>query len=657
MSDQRTTRSHDAPVSARRLLASKILIGMFVLALAYQLIRVTVYPDHRYVELAKAEGSSTIAVQAPRGAILDRNGNELAVSIPKKTVVADPAFVVDPVKEADILAQILGTPAATIRTALLVPGQFSFVQHLVSSDQSSKIQSLITQGKLPGISLITEMTRSDPNGNLALPVIGSLGPTGIPLSGLEYQFRNLLDGQAGQKMISVSESGSPLPGGAVDLIPPKPGDDLVLGLDRAIQFNTEQALGAEIVKTQALSGSAIIMNPENGEIIAMANLVGTTGQAQTGKSAKTKSASKSQIGNSAADSNLITGFAQAPANMAVTNVYEPGSVAKIATFAAALKAGVITPSSKVVVPPYLTIDGATFHDAEAHGTEVLSPQQILAQSSNIGTIIVAQHLNKYSITNSFLNFGWGVPTGLGFPGETSGFLVDPAKWSGTAIGSVPIGQDEAVSALQVLDSYNAIANNGVLVSPHLVDKIVPQDGKPSYNVPVKSRQILPPSLASTMQELLSATVSPNGTAPLAQVPGYDIIGKTGTAQIPYPNKPGYQPGAFMATFVGFTHGTSTPLSAIVVLERPNIMYGGSAAAPVFSQIMGYALRQLDIAPTSGYLPAGFGKGSASAGTSPAMEASGIVAPSTGNQTVLSQFPNSQSSTADRLAKTKGSVSP
>ncbi|NNN19116.1 MAG: penicillin-binding protein 2 [Acidimicrobiaceae bacterium] len=648
MSDRKTRKDQSIPVSTRRLRASKFLIGVSVLALGYQLVRVTVYPNHRYVELAKAEGSATVAVQAPRGAILDRNGNQLAISIPKKTVVADPSIVVDPTREAAVLSQILGTAVMTIRAALLVPGQFSYVQHLVSSNQASKVQSLINAGQLPGISLVTEMSRSDPNGNLALPVIGSLGPTGVPLSGLEYQFRNFLDGQAGQKMVSVSESGSPLPGSAVDLIPPKPGDNLVLGLDRAIQFNTEQALGAEIVKTQALSGSAIIMDPQNGQIIAMANLVGTTSQAPSKKSAV-----------SLPSSNQITGFSQAPTNMAVTNVYEPGSVAKIATFAAALKAGVITPSSRVVVPPYLSIDGANFHDAEVHGTEVLSPGQILAQSSNIGTIIVAQHLNKYIITNSFMNFGWGVPTGLGFPGETSGFLVNPSKWSGTAIGSVPIGQDEAVSALQVLDSYNAIANNGVLVSPHLVDRVVPQDGKPAYNMPVKSRQVLSPSLASTMQELLSQTVSQFGTAPLAQVPGYQIIGKTGTAQIPFPNKPGYQPGAFMATFVGFTHGTSIPLSAIVVLEHPNVIYGGSAAAPVFSEIMGYALRRLDIAPTSGYFPAGFGKGSLISNPTkvPVAPAASAAVSSLGNQAVSARTSGSNSVTIGRFTSTKGSVAP
>ncbi len=659
MSDRRTNGNQGVPVSARRLLLSKILIGIFVFALACQLIRVTVYPDHRYVALAKAEGSATVAVQAPRGAIFDRNGNQLAVSVPKKTVVADPALVVDPVKESQILAQILGTSASVIRPTLLVPGQFSYVQHLVSSAQSAKIQTLINGNQLPGISLVTEMSREDPNGGLALPVIGSLSPTGVPLSGLEYQFRKLLDGKPGQKMVSVSESGSPLPGQAVDLIPPKPGDSIVLGLDKAIQFNTEQVLGAEIVKTQALSGSAIIMNPQNGQIIAMANLVGTTSPAQSNTASQTSAPSSVKAGSSAkTSSSKITGFAEAPTNMAVTNVYEPGSVAKIATFAAALKAGVITPSSKVVVPPYLTIDGANFHDAEVHGTEVLSPQQILAQSSNIGTIIIAQHLNKYTITNSFMNFGWGVPTGLGFPGETSGFLVNPSKWSGTAIGSVPIGQDQAVSALQVLDSYNAIANNGVLMTPHLVDRVIPQDGKSAYNLPVKSRQVLTPSLAGTMQELLSETVSPNGTAPLAQVPGYDILGKTGTAQIPYPNKPGYQPGAFMATFVGFTHGTSTPLSAIVVVERPDLIYGGSVAAPVFSQIMGYALRRMDIAPTSGYLPAGFGKGSLLKGASSGAGASNASysLPDSGSQTVLTQPAGSNSVTIDRFARTKGLVS-
>ncbi len=653
MAERRANGTQGAPVSARRLLVSKLVVGAFVLALGVQLIRVTVYPNRRYVALAKAEGSATIQVQAPRGAILDRNGNQLAVSVPKKTVVADPAIVANPLQEAETLSGILGTPVSTIRSTLLVAGQFSYVQHLVSSTQADKIQSLINSGQLPGISLVTEMTREDPNGGLALPVIGTLGSTGVPLSGLEYQFRNLLDGQPGQKMISISESGSPLPGAAVDLVPPKPGDNLVIGLDKAVQFNTEQALGAEIVKSQALSGSAIIMDPQNGQILAMANLVGTTSSSSSSGSSGTKPS------NLSTSANKITGFAEAPTNMAVTNVYEPGSVAKIATFAAALKAGIITPSSKVVVPPYLMIDGATFHDAEVHGTEVLSPQQILAQSSNIGTIIIAQHLNKYTITNSFMNFGWGVPTGLGFPGETSGFLVNPAKWSGTAIGSVPIGQDEAVSALQVLDSYNAIANNGVLVTPHLVDRVVPQNGKPAYNLPVKSRQVLAPNIAATMQQLLSETVSPNGTAPLAQVPGYKILGKTGTAQIPYPNKPGYQPGAFMATFVGFTQGTSTPLSAIVVLEHPNPIYGGSVAAPVFSEIMGYALRRMHVAPTSGYLPSGYARGSLSKSASNTATASpaAFVIPTSGGQPLIVQSAGAASVSTDKFAKTKGSVSP
>lgn len=613
-----TRKSHNKGgklVSPRRIFALKIVVGLSLLALVFQLLHVTVFPNSRYVSLAKAEGSATVSVQAPRGAILDRNGNQLAVSIPKKTVVADPSIVTNPLKEASILSKILGTPESQIRSALIVPGQFSYVQHLIGNAQAKKIQNLISSGSLPGISLVNELTRFNPNGTLAAPVLGTLGPSGNPLSGLEYQFRNLLDGTPGQKVVTVSVSGSPLPAGVTDLVPPKPGDNLVLGLDKAIQFNTEQVLGAEIVKSQALSGSAIIMDPKNGQILAMANLIGTTGASSGGSSRAVK-----PNGSNSNSTAKITGFAEAPTNMAVTNVYEPGSVAKIATFAAALENHVITPQSKVVVPPYLMIDGSNFHDAEVHGTEVLSPEQILAQSSNIGTIIIAQHLNKYIITNSFLNFGWGKKTGLGFPGETSGFLVNPAKWSGTAIGSVPIGQDEAVSALQVLDSYNAIANNGVMVTPHFVDRVIPQDGKPAYNWPLQKRKVVSPTIAATMQQLLSGTVSANGTAPLALVPGYKILGKTGTAQIPYPNKPGYQPGAFMATFVGFTQGTSTPLSAIVVLEHPNPIYGGSVAAPVFSQIMSYALRQMGIAPTFGSLPNGYAKAAALIGPSNAIAA-------------------------------------
>jgi cell division protein FtsI (penicillin-binding protein 3) len=278
-------------------------------------------------------------------------------------------------------------------------------------------------------------------------------------------------------------------------------------------------------------------------------------------------------------------------------VYEPGSVFKLVTFSAALQDGIISPDEVFTVPNSLTIDGWVFHDAETHPTEQLTATQILAQSSNIGTIEIAQQLGEGRLAAQIATLGFGRTTGLDFPAESAGLVKsDPATWHVSDIGSTPIGQDDAVTAQQVLDMVNTVGTGGVFVPPRLVRATVAPDGSVTATPVPASHRALSQEVASQLTTMMESVVQ-DGTAVLAGVPGYTVAGKTGTAQIPDLVHGGYVPGAYEATFAGFAPAENPALSAIVVLQHPSPIYGGTVAAPVFSQIMRYALHRYGI-PTS-----------------------------------------------------------
>jgi len=273
-------------------------------------------------------------------------------------------------------------------------------------------------------------------------------------------------------------------------------------------------------------------------------------------------------------------------------------VFKLVTFSAALEDGLINPNSVFTVPDQIELDGSTFHDAEPHPTEQLTATQILAQSSNIGTSEIAQGLGETRLLNQVKALGFGAPTGLDFPGESPGLLATPADWEPTDYVSLPIGQVDAVSALQVLDAYNAVANGGVFVAPKLVLGTVSPSGTLTPTSSSSTHEVFSPSVDSELISMLEQVVD-TGTGTSAAVPGYTVAGKTGTSQIPTTGQDSYVEGAYMASFVGFAPAVNPTLSMIVVLDRPTPIYGGTVAAPVFSQIMSYALHRYDIPTTPG----------------------------------------------------------
>ena len=590
----------------RRSRAMRLVLMIVFVALMVQLIKVQEFSHQHYASLSASELTQTVSVPAVRGGIYDRNGEVLAESITKQTVVADPMLITHPAATADALSPVLGLPTDQLRAQLTERSGFVYLAHRVSDSVAARITAL----NLTGINLVPEPQRIQPDGRLALPVVGTVNWNGDGASGLEYQYQAMLAGKAGDKSLMQAPDGVTIPGTGKASVAPQPGQGLELTVDESVQYVAEQALAAEISASHAYSGTAVVMDVKTGDILAMADLQATTGSATTGAAptapagavtvadtAGTPAASTSGPTLVSQADTLPAGVEEAPSNTAVTQVYEPGSVFKLVTFSAALAAGVTTPNQPVEVPASLPMGTYTFHDAESHGLERLTASGILAQSSNIGTIEVAQALGENRLLGQISNLGFGKPTGLKFPGESQGLVPGPSAWTDTSIGSTPIGQDDAVTAQQILDAYNSVANGGVYIAPRLVRATVTPTGAVVAAHASPTRRVIDPTTNAQLVQMLEGVVS-SGTGTSAAIDGYTVAGKTGTAQIPDPNHLGYISGAYVGSFAGFAPAENPVLSAVVVLDHPTPIYGGAVAAPVFSTIMAYALHHYGIPTTT-----------------------------------------------------------
>jgi cell division protein FtsI/penicillin-binding protein 2 len=581
----------------------RTVVVLVFLALAFRLIGVQEFSSKRYATIGAKEVDAPVNVPAVRGGIYDRNGAALALSVPRSTIVADPFLIRHPAAEARALKGVLGVPTRVLRADMSEQHSgFVYLARKVTDTVASKVTALA----LPGINVLPDTERLDPAGSLAAPLLGAVGAQNTGQAGLEYQYNSLLAGRNGTATVEMSPDGVPLPGKTIKSSPTVPGTGVELSIDEPLQYVTEQSLGAEILASHAKSGIAIVMNSRTGEILSMANLVAKTTPAPVPAAPPAPTPTTAPAGSTPASTTTtapppppppITTVVQAPQNLALAQVYEPGSVFKLVTFSAALQDGIISPDEVFTVPNSLTIDGWVFHDAENHPTERLTATQILAQSSNIGTIEIAQQLGEGRLAAQIATLGFGSPTGLGFPAESSGLVKgNPSTWRVSDIGSTPIGQDDAVTAQQILDMVNTVGTGGVFVPPRLVRATVATDGSVSTPRPRATHRALSQQVAAELTTMMEQVVQ-DGTAVTAGVPGYTVAGKTGTAQIPDPVHGGYIPGAYVATFAGFAPAEHPALSAIVVLDQPSPIYGGIVAAPVFSQIMRYALHRYGI-PTS-----------------------------------------------------------
>ena len=524
----------------------------------------------RYTALGESQRVHAVVLPAERGTIFDRNGAELALTVPKKTVWADPRLITDPTTAAGKLAPILGIDPAALTDRLSRQADFVYVARQIDDIAAQRIAGL----HLSGINLIDEPSRVSPAGELARSIVGRVDIDSKGVSGIEGEYDQRLAGAPGRLVRERDAQGNTIPVGRQSLEPAQPGDDVVLTIDRSLQFATEQALLRQVTAVGARGARAIIQDPRTGDVLAMANV----------------------------DIDPQTGTpVVSSANEALTAVFEPGSVNKVITAAAAIEEGLVNPSTVLQVPDHLQVSDHLFSDHDPHPVTSWSVTDIVTRSSNIGTIMIAQMLGKDRIDEYLRKFGLGSKTALDFPGESAGLMLDPKDWSGTSIGSIPIGQGISVTAMQMLEVYDVIANGGMYVAPRLVDATIDSGGTRHDAPEAEQKRIVSAETAAKVNAMLQNVVaSKDGRGFRAAVPGYSVAGKTGTARKPNDNGiPGYQTGAYVSSFAGYLPAENPQVSIIVVVDEPSTsIYASVVSAPLFSELANLAVRQLRIAPGS-----------------------------------------------------------
>ncbi|MGH9261154.1 MAG: peptidoglycan D,D-transpeptidase FtsI family protein, partial [Acidimicrobiales bacterium] len=417
-----------------------------------------------------------------------------------------------------------------------------------------------------------EQARFNPSGDLARALIGHVGVDNDGVSGIEQTYEEQLSGEPGHLVVERDLAGRTIPAGRHQIDPALPGDDLILTIDRNLQYAVENILSQQVGATGAKGGTAIVTNPQTGEVLALANEETDPATGVVGNTTK---------------------------NVAVTDNYEPGSVNKVITLAAALEEGLVTPDQVIEVPSSLQVADHTYNDSHPGS---LTVTEVLSKSSNVGTIKIAQELGQERLHEYLGRFGFGRPTGLDLPHEVSGSVPDLDDWSGTSIGSIPIGHGISVTAMQMLFAYNVIANDGVYVPPTLVSATRDAAGERHPSARGESRRVVSPTTASQMRAMLTEVIA-NGTGEAAAIDGYVAAGKTGTARKPQPGG-GYKDAAgnyhYISTFAGFLPADDPQLSIIVVIDEPTTSpYASQTAAPAFKEIGQYAARTMAVAPSSG----------------------------------------------------------
>ncbi|MGH2718794.1 MAG: peptidoglycan D,D-transpeptidase FtsI family protein, partial [Actinomycetota bacterium] len=518
-----------------------------------------------YTTIANVQRERTITLPASRGEILDRNGNVLAMSVDAKTIIADPRQITDPQSEATQLGNLLGVPPADLVNDLSNGTGFSYVARQIDPQTASKIMAL----NLPGITDLDDPKREYPDGELAAQVLGFVGSDNNGLSGLESADNKALAGKPGQEEIQADPAGQEIVSAGSEETPPVQGANIELTLDQDIQFEAESVLAQAVQSYQASGGSIVVMQPSTGDVLALANYPTYDPNA------------------------FATATATDMTDRAVSDVYEPGSTNKVITASAALESGTVSTQTVISVPDTLKVAGSTFHDAEYHSMLDLTLPQILEQSSNIGTIKIALQVGSQTLDKYLLKFGYGEPTGIGLPGESAGLLPTLKNWSGTTLPTAAIGQGVAITVLQMASVYATIANGGVWEQPKIVAAQANAAGKmvaPPSDPP--HRVIQPQTAKAITQMLLQVIDGSTGTGGEAAIPGYQVAGKTGTAEKPVAG--GYS--GYVASFMGYAPADNPQLVVGVVLDQPTPIWGADTAAPTFKTVMQYALQRLGIGP-------------------------------------------------------------
>jgi cell division protein FtsI/penicillin-binding protein 2 len=535
-----------------------LLFALFLVLLGLAALRATwlgTIGSGDLADRAVSQQIEDITVNARRGTITDRNGIELAVSEDSVTVFAHPIMIDDPAKVASRIAPLIGRTESELLEKLSdKDSTFVYLRRKMDATLGQQIEEL----GIEGIGTVVEPKRTYPQGHLASQVLGMVGTDNTGLAGLEYSRDEQLHGTDGKRRLVKDALGEPI--SMVEVERSEPGESLQLTLDARIQERTEAVL-AEVGQTYLPQGAtAVVMDPRSGAILALANWPRVDGNNPDGAPE------------------------YARRNRAIQANYEPGSTFKAFTVAGAIEEGLVTPETTMSVPPLIQVADRTVGEAHDGGGGTFSVADIIARSSNVGSVMVGLKLGSKRFDRWVRRFGFGKPTGVDLPGEEGGIVLRPENYSGSSMGNMPIGQGIAVTPMQMASAYTAIANHGVLRRPYVI-----QGNQPT------PKRILSRRTAGEVSKMLEGVLAAGGTAEEASVDGYTLAGKTGTAEKAI--KGGYSKTDFIASFIGFAPAKDPRLLVAVMVDTPlGDYYGGTVAAPAFERIMEFALPYLKIPP-------------------------------------------------------------
>ncbi len=547
----------------KRALVMLALLSIGFMAVFFRLADIMLINHDWYLLKARGQQTRKEVIPVKRGVIMDRRGHELAVNLETESIFCNPAEVISANQVARTLSSTIHKDKSAIYAKLVTNKHFSWVERKMEVEKARYIQGL----RLQGVGLVTEMKRVYPKGALASHIVGFVNLDNKGIEGVEKGYEKYLTAKEGSAYVGRDAKGNSLSEGSKKDIR---GNDIVLTIDEGLQYILEKNLDAAMSKWRAVSATAIMMDPYTGEILALANRPNFD-------PGELFEANQSEI-----------------RNRAITDCYEPGSTFKIVVGIAALEEKVVTPETRFDCSAgTIEVGGRRIKDDHKHG--VLAFREVIQKSSNVGTIKTALMVGKPKLYEYIKKFGFGDKTGIDLQGEISGLVKSPDRWSGTSIGAMAIGQEIAVTPLQVLRAYSAVANGGYLVTPHVVKEIRSPTGAIISKIEPKTQRIISAETAAIFRGILKTVTEAGGTATEAAVEGNEVAGKTGTAQLFDPQTKHYSKTRYIGSFVGFVPAENPRLAMIVVIKEPKgQIYGGIVAGPVFRQIANEALSYLTV---------------------------------------------------------------
>ena len=549
------------------------LFILFVAAFAlliYKLVSIQYIYASKYQSYAEYQHMDQFTINAKRGKILDRNEIELATSLIEKTVYANPKLVISAEQEAEALSKILDMDAVSIEQKL-GSKELGFVY--IKRQISSEVAELINQLNLPGIYTQNETKRYYPQNDLAAAIVGFTGLDNNGLDGVELEYEKILRGIDGKYIIEKDVYGKIIPGSKNNYISPVDGGDVVLTIDSQIQYIAQKILEEVTADYKALRSIAVVMNPQTGEIYAMAGYPGF------------------ELNNyQQYDQSLYK-------NLGISFTYEPGSTFKIVNISSAIDNDCIKYDQTFNLPPSIKVGDKIIKELYRNYNISYTTGEIIKYSSNIGAVTSALSMGKKLFYESMREYGFGEPTGIDLPGEEGGILYNYKDWSASSIGTLAIGQGISITPLQLVRAACVIANGGYLVTPNIVKEVRLQNEKVEYFEKKEKVRIINETTANKVKDMMLACVE-DGSGTRAQIENVKVCGKTGTAQKANQSGIGYSEGRIITSFVGFAPYDNPQVAIIVVIDEPhgpdNEIFGGTVAAPIFKEIMNFSLKRLRV---------------------------------------------------------------